>query len=362
MADQLKNIIPFVVPSMATIVHPHGLELAGKPLTPDRIEPDEPATGLILSADATNITATNPTANPISVNVLAEWWHSIERAFGDIANTHLIPRPFVAGGGDGEGPTPPPSGPPNAIAFFSALGALVGNNALYFLDPVTGNVFIGGSQGGVEVFINQTGPDNGSNAGIQQSSLVANRANVRVNQYGVNTGIPGVTGFKSRGVTIGALAAVAVNDVLWRATAIGVCGDNATIPLSGLISINVDQVGANFLGTSFEVQLVPPTGPVNGRKQAFRVDGLGILHLSERPNQMCGVAVLDGTGTAVVANTSVSATSKFQLTVQDTGPAPTGSPFQASRVVGTSFTIKSTAGAVDTGVNVYYQLFEPTIP
>jgi collagen type VII alpha len=254
------------------------------------------------------------------------------------------------------------TGPPTALAFFDVGGDLDGDATVWFVDPATGNFFIGGGPGLAELFINQVGALHGSNAGVQQSSVTANRANVRTNQYGANTGIPGVTGFKSRGATIGSLAAVIVGDVIWRSTAIGVCGDNATIPLSGLLSINVDQVASNFLGTSFEVQLVPPTGPVNGRKQAFRVDGVGILHLTEAANKSAGLAVLDGTGTAVVLNANVSPTTKFQLTAQDGGAVPTGTPYQSARVVGTSFTIASTAGAADAGVQVYYQLFEPTVP
>jgi len=40
----------------------------------------------------------------------------------------------------------------------------------------------------------------------------------------------------------------------------------------------------------------------------------------------------------------------------------TGSLQQSARVVGTSFTIRSTTGAGDAGVQVYYQLWEPTLP
>ena len=77
---------------------------------------------------------------------------------------------------------------------------------------------------------------------------------------------------------------------------------------------------------------------------------------------IAGLVVLGPIGQVVVANTYVAATTKFSLTAQDGGPPPTGVIYQSARVVGTSFTIKSAAGAADTGVQVYYQLWEPTAP
>ena len=59
-----------------------------------------------------------------------------------------------------------------------------------------------------------------------------------------------------------------------------------------------------------------------------------------------------------VTNTNVKATSRFILTVQDGGAVPTGNIYQSARVNGTSFTITSTAGVGDTGVQVYYQIYE----
>jgi hypothetical protein len=230
------------------------------------------------------------------------------------------------------------------------------------VDRATGAVVLGNAINPVaQLFINQAGNFN-SNAGIQHSSLVANRASYRGNQFGANGGIPGITGFKSRGLTVGALAGVIAGDVLFRATAIGVTGNNIDIPLAGTISINAALVAANYVATDFEVALVPLAGPINGRKQAFVVDSEGVLHVKEQANSMAGVAIIGAGGTIVVPNTRVTATTKFNLTGQDGGSVQTGAIFQSARVVGTSFTIKSTAGAGDAGVHVYYQLFEPTIP
>lgn len=218
--------------------------------------------------------------------------------------------------------------------------------------------------GATKVFINQAVADNGSSADLQISSLVANGSQVRSNQYGANAGVPGISTFKSRGAAYGTLAPVIPGDVIGRLTAVGVT-DNLSIPLSGLISITVAPngvpAGQGWIATDFDIQLVPLAGPINGRKQMLRLTSEGIIHIREAANTMAGVAVLDGTGNVVVGNTQVTATTKFNLTVQDGGVVPTGGLiYQSARSVGTSFTITSTAGAADAGVQVYYQLWEPT--
>jgi hypothetical protein len=135
------------------------------------------------------------------------------------------------------------------------------------IDRATGSIQFGSSThpiaapGSARMFGNASGPLHGSNAGLQYSSLIANRAQLRVNAYGAHAGVPGQTGFKSRALTIGGLAAVAPGDVLWRATAIGVCGDNASIPLSGLLSFNAKTIAAARIGCDLEVQQSPSTGP-----------------------------------------------------------------------------------------------------
>lgn len=73
-----------------------------------------------------------------------------------------------------------------------------------------------------------------------------------------------------------------------------------------------------------------------------------------------GLATLNGSGTLAVSNALIAATSRIVLTVQDTGPAPTGIIYNSARSNGVSFTILSTGGAADTGVIVYYQIWGPT--
>jgi hypothetical protein len=233
----------------------------------------------------------------------------------------------------------------------TGTGTLNGGTILA-VDPATG-----------EVWINQSGALHGSGSGVQYSSTVSSRSQYRVNQYGNNSGVPGISSFKSRGATIGSLAPVQPGDVIFRDTAVGVT-DNLSIPLSGMISIivapNGVPAGQGWIATDFEIQLVPLAGPINGRKQMFRLTSEGIFHIREAANTMAGIATLDGTGTAVISNTQVTATTKFTLTIQDSGSVPTGFVYQSSRIIGTSFTIKSVAGAADSGVQVYYQLWEPT--
>lgn len=200
-----------------------------------------------------------------------------------------------------------------------------------------------------------------SNAGIQYNSLIANRAQIRENQFGNNTGVPGVSTFKSRGLTLGSLAPVQVNDVIFRDTAVGVT-DNLSIPLSGLISIRVSSVppASGWIGTDYELQLVSKNGPANGRRIVFKVNSEGILQVRETPNTMAGVATTGAGGTIIVNNTNISSTSRITLTIQDTGPGnpPTGFVYVSARTPSSNFTIQSSS--LQPGIDVYYQIWEPT--
>jgi len=207
-------------------------------------------------------------------------------------------------------------------------------------------------------YFNQTAQDHGSNAGLQERSDVANRAQLRLTQYGVNAGIPGISTFKSRG-TLGNLAPVIVGDVIFRDTAVGVT-DNLSIPLSGLISVNVAAVppGQGWIATDYEVQLVPKAGPANGRRVNFKVDSEGVYYARETVNSMAGVAITGPGGTILVANANVAANTRITLTIQDGGAVPTSSLYVSTRVVGASFTIQM-INPLDVGVQVYYQLYQP---
>ena len=242
----------------------------------------------------------------------------------------------------------------------------IGTNDNFDFPIVTNGIERGRFTTDGRIYFGATTALNGSNSGIQYSNLTANRAQFRGNQYGANTGVPGITSFKSRGTTIGVNAPVIVGDIIFGATAIGVTG-NLNIPLSGLIRIEVvaAPAGQGYIGTDYTLQLVSKNGPGNGIRKVFRVDSESVIHLYEQttvggqPQNGCaGVATLDGTGTFIVLNANVTATSRFNLTIQDTGAVPTTSVYVSARVVGTSFTISSIGGG-NSGVNVYWQIFEP---
>jgi len=225
-------------------------------------------------------------------------------------------------------------------------------------------------QTGSRLFLlNMPAQDNGSNAGIQYRSDVANRGAARVCQYGANVGIPGFVTFKSRGV-LGVKAPVAIGDVIGRMTAIGVT-DNLNIPLSGLASFNVVAVpaGQGYIATDYEIQNVALSGPSNGARPVFKVDSEGIPWLRENlytgpqapttlGNSASGVVTTLAGGTIVVANTRITANTRIQLNIQDGGAVPTNGVYVSARVPGVSFTVQMIS-ALDVGVNIYYQLWEP---
>ena len=98
MAIQLKNILSFVsIPVGGTATLPHGLKNGDLALTPDFVIPDIEGVSLI-TADVINVTVANLSSIPLTINVLCESWHTIERCFGSSANRSLVPQPFVVGG------------------------------------------------------------------------------------------------------------------------------------------------------------------------------------------------------------------------------------------------------------------------
>lgn len=112
MATQLKNIVRFMnVPAAPgpgnTVSLPHGLAWSPPgggeiPQVPDILIPN--TFGFTVTADAINVTVTNNQDVPASVDVLAELWHTFERAFGPSGVEDLVPQPFVVNqGGAGGG-------------------------------------------------------------------------------------------------------------------------------------------------------------------------------------------------------------------------------------------------------------------
>jgi hypothetical protein len=71
-----------------------------------------------------------------------------------------------------------------------------------------------------------------------------------------------------------------------------------------------------------------------------------------------GVVTLDVTGNITVLNSKIPANARILLTVQP-GVAPTGIVYVSAITANTSFVVTSNAGAADSGVRVYYQIYVP---
>lgn len=99
MATQLKNIVRFVnVAPGATVQLPHGLSWSPPgggdlPQVPDVVWVASP--GWTVTADVTNVTATNDQGVVASVDCYAVLWHTFERDFGNKSILELVPRPLI---------------------------------------------------------------------------------------------------------------------------------------------------------------------------------------------------------------------------------------------------------------------------
>jgi hypothetical protein len=118
-----------------------------------------------------------------------------------------------------------------------------------------------------------------SNAGFQYNSLVANRANWRANAFGAHAAGAGNTYFKSRGVTIGALASVLDGDTIGHQTYIGVTGNNTNIPLAAVVSITVPVGGVfpTWVAADWNLELTNLAGT---RNNVVKVTSEGNMGLS----------------------------------------------------------------------------------
>ena len=108
--------------------------------------------------------------------------------------------------------------------------------------------------------------------------------------------------------------------------------------------------GLIFSGTVTAAQFTATGGPVD-----ISAAGFG-FKVAEGANAKQGTATLNGTTSVVIANTSVTASSRIFLGIQSlTGTA--GAPYVATRSAGTSFTIRSTNNS-DTSL-VAFEIVEP---
>ncbi len=107
--DALIQILNVTVNATSSLVVAHSLNVNGTPVKPDEINLDRLANGLDVNPAAvttTAITVSNPTAAPITGNILLTAWHTLSRQFGNGASgafQGLSPQPFVASGTNSPG-------------------------------------------------------------------------------------------------------------------------------------------------------------------------------------------------------------------------------------------------------------------
>jgi hypothetical protein len=125
--------------------------------------------------------------------------------------------------------------------------------------------------------------------------------------------------------------------------------------IQGALQVNGTVTVAGAVTTT-GLGVVTGSGGLNAGVGSVDVPQAGSgLKVAEGSNAKQGTAVL-AAGTVVVANTSVTASSRIFLTSQADGGAP-GFLRVSARVAGTSFTILSSSGT-DTST-VAYEIFEP---
>lgn len=124
-------------------------------------------------------------------------------------------------------------------------------------------------------------------------------------------------------------------------------GSTITLDSAGALNFNaVGDVNCSLNNTNFDIAFA------NLRLSTI---GKGV-QVAEGANAKQGLTGAMVAGTLLVANTSVTANSRIQLTRQ-AGGANAGAVFESARVAGTSFTVSST-NAADTG-QVAFEIFEP---
>jgi len=91
------------------------------------------------------------------------------------------------------------------------------------------------------------------------------------------------------------------------------------------------------------------------------INGATRTNLTGNPDGsiMADITTLDETGSITILTSDISVNSYVLLTAQP-GTVPTGTLYVSEITPNTSFTIASTAGEADSGVNVYWLFFAPS--
>lgn len=110
MSDALKVYANFVaVPAGGTQTITHHLNVAGKPIAPDKVDLQFPLTFQFVSSNTLTITIRNVSDGVGDCIALLQAWHPVERSFGQglpddgTFKAFLSPQPFVSQGASGAG-------------------------------------------------------------------------------------------------------------------------------------------------------------------------------------------------------------------------------------------------------------------
>lgn len=124
MATRLKRTLTFSLAPGASATLVHDLDNGSVPVAPDIIFIPSPDLA-VVSSDETNVVIRNDGGTLLEGAVLVEYWHTIERAFGDVANLDLTVKPYIVVGG--EIPNSPPI-PPFVEQTLTIYARLTGND------------------------------------------------------------------------------------------------------------------------------------------------------------------------------------------------------------------------------------------
>jgi hypothetical protein len=125
MTNTLREIVTATgLASGATLAITHHLSLNSKALVPDRVEVNA-ANFTVVSCTSTTLTVRNDGPAAATCNFLLEFWHTIDRVFGNAATGQLTPAPFVVTGAGNPGTPLTTTTDPRLTGLAASIGVQV---------------------------------------------------------------------------------------------------------------------------------------------------------------------------------------------------------------------------------------------
>lgn len=187
------------------------------------------------------------------------------------------------------------------------------NKTLYYQPSIaasSGNIITQDGSTGI-VLIGTNVALGGSNSGIQYSTLVSNRAQLRVNAFGNHAGVAGVTFAKSRGTTIGDNQAVQVGDSMGRITVQGGATTAGSLPINADMSWVANSVQSLTVATDVNWTLMNKAGTRATRMYLTSEGALG-LNEGSTPGAAFDVAAVSLSSVVVIAKGAASQSADLQ--------------------------------------------------